>query len=51
MHFYYEGYDAKGRGESIFRCPYKQGTAGHTYWYRGWIEALEQVSRNTTMLV
>lgn len=46
MSYYHEGTDAKWRGESIFKCPYKLGTAGYSYWCRGWIDALSNVVGN-----
>jgi hypothetical protein len=35
-----EGADAYGRGDSVFRCPYPEGTAEAEGWVTGWTQAL-----------
>ena len=36
MTFFIEGLDAFERGLSPLDCPYRNLTAGHKYWIRGW---------------
>lgn len=39
MSYYIEGIDARWRGETPWRNPYRAHTFSHELWLRGWLEA------------